>query len=62
MFKMMFKTILLCLCITACNDNDSEYSVIPAEQESDVPQDYAELINKIVAVPAEYGQEAEYRT
>lgn len=51
MFKMMFKTILLCLCMTACNDNDSEYSVIPAE-----------LINKIVAVPAEYGQEAEYRT
>lgn len=48
--------------MTACNDNDSEYSVIPAEQESDVPQDYAELINKIVAVPAEYGQEAEYRT
>lgn len=63
MFKMMFKTILFCLCMAGCNDNDSEYSVIPPEQEqeSDVPQNYTELMNKTVAVPAEYEQEAEYR-
>lgn len=61
MFRMMFKTILFCLCMTACTDNDSEYSVIPPEQESGVPQDYTELMNKTVAVPAEYEQEAEHR-
>ena len=61
MFRMMFKTILFCLCMTACTDNDSEYSVILPEQESDVPQGYTELMNKTVAVPAEYEQEAEYR-
>ncbi len=61
MFRMMFKTILLCLCMAACNGNDSEYSIIPAEQESDVPQDYTELMNKTVAAPAENEQEAEYR-
>ena len=43
-FKMMLKIILFCLCMVACNDKDNEYSVIPPEQESDVPQNYTELM------------------
>lgn len=61
MFRMMFKTILFYLCMVTCNDNDSEYSVISPEQEPDVSQDYTELMNKTVAVPAEYEQETEYK-
>lgn len=60
-FKMMLKIILFCLCMVACNDKDNEYSVIPPEQESDVPQNYTELMNKTVNVPTIYEQEAEYR-
>lgn len=62
-FRMMFKAILFCLCMVACNDKDSEYSAgLPEqEQESDVAQNYTELMNKTIAVPAEYEQEAEYR-
>lgn len=53
-FKMMLKIILFCLCMVACNDKDNEYSVIPPEQESDVPQNYTELMNKTVNVPTIY--------
>lgn len=62
-FRMMFKAVLFCLCMVACNDKDSEYSVVPPEQEqeSDVLQNYTELMNKTIVVPVEYEQEAEYR-
>ncbi|WP_195532595.1 hypothetical protein [Bacteroides finegoldii] len=59
----MLKIILFCLCMAACNDKENEYSVIlpEQEQESDVPQNYTELMNKTVNVPTIYEQEAEYR-
>lgn len=62
-FRMMLKIILFCLYVVACNNKDNGYSVIPSEQEqkSDVPQNYAELMNKTVNVPTIYEQEAEYR-
>lgn len=62
-FGMMFKAILFCLCMVACNDKANEYSVVAPEQEqeSDVSQNYTELMNKTIAVPAEYEQEAECR-
>ena len=62
-FRKMLKIILFCLCMAACNDKENEYSVIlpEQEQESDVPQNYTELMNKTVNVPTIYEQEAEYR-
>lgn len=57
--KIMIKVLLLCF-LTACNDNDKEYSVILPEQEIEVEvtSDYTELLNKTISVPAEYNQES----
>lgn len=60
-FRTMLKIILFCLCMVACSDKDNEYSVIPPEQDSDIPQNNTELMNKTVNVPTMYEQEAEYR-
>lgn len=57
----MIKTLLLCLCMVACNDKDN--SLIPSEQEyeSEVSSDYTELLNKTAPVPVEYKQESTFK-
>ena len=58
---IMIKTLLLCLCMVACNDKDN--SLIPSEQEyeSEVSSDYTELLNKTAPVPVEYKQESTFK-
>ena len=55
-FRKMLKIILFCLCMAACNDKENEYSVIlpEQEQESDVPQNDTELMNKTVKPSRKY--------
>lgn len=59
-FSMIIKTLLLCLCLTACNDNEEVYSTTLPEQETkaETSSGYTSLLNKTDSVPAEYMQEA----
>ena len=63
---MILHSILLCaLCTASCSDcNGNNGTIPPGQEESDTPgrpQEYTELINRTVAVPAPYELEAEHR-
>lgn len=55
--KMIFETILFCLCMISCADTEKE--ILPPV--SDQPHDYTQLMNNTVEVPVGYNLEAEHK-
>ena len=58
--SMTIRTLLLCLCLTACNGNEEVYSTTLPEQETEAgtSSGYTSLLNRTESVPAEYMEEA----